>query len=107
MYPDVYNTSAWRYSGQEKDVDWMDLDAIQTGNKGKKLSKKQIAHLPKIGACFKCKQVGHTMKQCLMTSNPGKQNPQALYQAYPAMSNMANMNHKASRKSGINNINVE
>src|SRR5262249_25567338 len=83
---------------------------------GKKLSDKERKHLQSIGACFKCKQPGHTAKFCPNKGN--SQNPAQLMQViqnlqrqvaqlqqtYPAMPLMPS--HKVSR-SPINLHNVE
>jgi hypothetical protein len=105
---------------QQQAPDYMELDAVNIGGKGKgkqrqgngfqkKLSQQQLQQHIKAGACFKCHQPGHTARFCTAQQGPsGGQQMNQMYQAYPAMPAMPNLSHKASRQRlQLSNINAE
>jgi Ty3 transposon capsid-like protein/Zinc knuckle len=95
-----------KYYNDHNGVAPMDLDSV---NLKVKLTPKERKHLQSLGACFICKQVGHTAKQCKKNpSNPagGPSQPHApMYAAYPAL---PQYNHKVSRQAlGLHNVETE
>src|SRR5262249_53513104 len=96
----------------------MDLDAMgvnKNKNNGKpkfkKLTPAERKQLQAVGACFRCRVVGHTAKDCKQgqptpvapVTTAASTSTAALYKAYPALLNMPT--HTVSRKAiGFHNI---